>query len=258
MSLSDGPSTDLKNDPVIDPTKNVDNLVAATMKRFDDLRTSDKELQDAKMRRQDDLRQMSHNHLEAVAALRAHYDEQLDFKEAARIDAIGATKEAQLARATEVATAQATALAATVAASAEAMRNQVAAAAQAAAAATAAATTTSQAALTNALEPIVKTLADLSQKQYEAQGQSTQRMETKNASAEGQAAIVAAAIAAQLTPILTPIQATLAQVVAAQSAQSGAHGQQIESRVGNQYVITLMISLAFLSIAFIGYIVTHK
>lgn len=127
--------------PIIDPTKNVLDLVTAAMKR------------------QDDLRDLADSHVKEIADLRASYEEQLRRAETARIDAIRAVDIGAVNRAAEVSAQQATTLAAQVVTSAETLRTQVAAAATAATVALAA-----------ALEPIQKDVADLRKSQYEAQG----------------------------------------------------------------------------------------
>jgi hypothetical protein len=136
-----GPGVDAQGKPVIDPTQNVLQLVAAAIQR------------------QDDLREQADRHVREIAALRAGYDEELRKAETARIDAIRAVDVGAVNRAAEVSAQQATTLAAQVATSAETLRTQVAAAATAATVALAA-----------ALEPIQKDIADLRRAQYEAQG----------------------------------------------------------------------------------------
>jgi hypothetical protein len=148
---SPGPSVDRYGSPVIDPTKNVLDLVAAAIER------------------QDDLRGLESNHLRELADLRAHYDHRLREAETARIDAIRAVDVGAVNRAAEVSATQAQTLATQVTVSAETLRTQVAAAATAA-----------STALSAALEPIQKDIADLRRAQYEAQGQKTQVVETRD------------------------------------------------------------------------------
>lgn len=136
-----GLGVDAQGSPVIDPTKNVLDLVSAAIQRQDDLRESDR------------------RHFRELAGLRADYDEKLRRAETARIDAIRAVDVGAVNRAAEVSAQQATTLAAQVATSAETLRTQVAAAASQA-----------QAQLAAALEPIQKDIADLRRAQYEAQG----------------------------------------------------------------------------------------
>jgi hypothetical protein len=147
---SAGPSTDRHNDPVIDPTKNVLDLVNAAN------------------RRQDDLRTMDSLHVREVMRLRAQWAKDLRTAESARIDAIRQVDVTAVQQAATVAEARATALAAQVAASAEAMRAQVAATATAAATA-----------LASALSPIVTSIEQLRQAMYEAQGQKNQVVESQ-------------------------------------------------------------------------------
>ena len=146
---SGGPSVDKQGDAVVDPTRNVLDLVKAGNER------------------QDDLRELEGRWRDKLDAERADYDEKLREAEAKRIDAIRAVDVAASQQGRTEAEARATALAAQVAASAEAMRNQVAAAASAA-----------QTSLTAALEPIQKDIIDLRRFQYEGVGQKTQVAET--------------------------------------------------------------------------------
>jgi hypothetical protein len=139
-----GLGVDAQGLPVVDPTKNVLDLV------------------DAAVQRQDDLREMESRHIRELADLRADYDEKLRKAETARIDAIRAVDVGAVNRAAEVSAQQALTLANQVAVSAETLRTQVAAAASAATTALAA-----------ALEPIQKDIADLRRAQYEAQGVKT-------------------------------------------------------------------------------------
>lgn len=148
---SPGPSGDRYGAPVTDPTKNVLDLVNAATQR------------------QDDLRGLESKHLRELADLRAHYDARLREAETARIDAIRAVDVGAVNRAAEVSATQAQTLATQVAVSAETLRTQVAAAATAA-----------STALSAALEPIQKDIADLRRAQYEAQGQKTQVIETRD------------------------------------------------------------------------------
>jgi hypothetical protein len=147
---SPGPGVDRFGVPVVDPTKNVLDLVSAAIKR------------------QDDLRDLESRHLRELADLRAHYDQRLRTAETARIDAIRAVDVGAVNRAAEVSATQAQTLATQVAVSAETLRTQVASAATAASTALAA-----------ALEPIQKDIADLRRAQYEAQGQKTQVVESR-------------------------------------------------------------------------------
>jgi len=140
-----GIGVDSRGGPVIDPTKNVLDLVTAAVKRLDDLRALD------------------HDHIRQLAQMRADHDRELREAEAKRIDAIRAVDVAAVQRSAEVSADQAAALAAQVAASAEAMRAQVAAAATAA-----------QIALTEALRPMQVDIADLRKAQYEAAGNKQQ------------------------------------------------------------------------------------
>lgn len=149
-SQSHGPATDSNNSPVIDPTENVTKLVEAAVSRLDD------------------LRRVSNEHTTVMANLRADHDRELRISEAERINAIRAVDVAASQQATKDAEVRATALAAQVAATAEAQRNQVAAAAAAQATA-----------LTQALVPIQTSIAELTQRMYEQQGQKAQVSESR-------------------------------------------------------------------------------
>jgi hypothetical protein len=157
-----GMGVDRQGGPVVDPTKNVLDLVESAMRRQDDLRN-------LVAHHATEMRKLVASHTDEVARLRAHYDEELRKAETARIDAIRAVDVGAVNRAAEVSAQQATTLAAQVATSAETLRTQVAAAATAATVALAA-----------ALQPIQKDIADLRQAQYQAQGEKTQVVETRD------------------------------------------------------------------------------
>jgi len=147
---SNGPSTDRHNNPVIDPTENVLNLVQAAVERLDDLRN------------------VQVKHMTDMAQLRDVHAREMREKEAQRIDAIRAVDVAASQQASKDAEVRASALAAQVAAAAEAQRNQVAAAAQAAATA-----------LTQALVPIQSSISELTQRMYEQKGGKDQVSESR-------------------------------------------------------------------------------
>ena len=185
-SSGQGPATDRHNEPVVDPTANVFQLVDAAIRRQDDLRIAEKEHVTEVLRLRGELREndLDHlaeivalraeerekdiEHLKETAALRADHENQLREAEAKRIDAIRAVDVGAVAAAAAVQTTQASTLAAQVASSAEALRNQVAAAASA-----------QTVALAAALEPIIKDIADLRRAQYEAQGQKAQVVDAR-------------------------------------------------------------------------------
>ena len=138
---SQGPSTDRLNNPVIDPTRNVLDLVSAAIAR------------------QDDLRESEYRHVREMLQLHVKHAHELREAEAKRIDAIRAVDVGAVAAAAQVVATQATTLAAQVATTADTQRTQVTA--------TAAAGTI---ALAAALDPIQKDIADLRRVQYEAAG----------------------------------------------------------------------------------------
>lgn len=148
---SQGPSVDRAGAPVIDPTENVTALVAAGLRRQDDLRIQDMA------------------HMRELLLLRSEYDERLRIAESKRIDAIRAVDVAAVAQAAQVSATQATTLASQVAGSAETLRTTVAASAVAAANA-----------LSAALSPIQTSIDALRQAQFQAQGQATQKTEGRD------------------------------------------------------------------------------
>jgi hypothetical protein len=168
--VSPGPGVDRFGTPVTDPSPNVLDLVNATTRRQDDLRTADaqhvRELgavradYDKQLRAQD----------RADAALRASYEEKLREKETARIDAIRAVDVGAVTRAAEVSATQAATLATQQQASADALRGQV----EQARIATADA-------LAQALAPITKSIEDLRAAQYQQQGEKSSKVETSTA-----------------------------------------------------------------------------
>lgn len=156
-----GPGVDRHGNPVIDPTRNVLDLVAAANLRQDDLRK-------AEFKRQDDLREAESSHIRQIQALMEKHASEMLSAEKARLDAIREVDVAAIqARAAE-STAQATALAAQVSAAAEAMRTQVAATA-----------TLSQAALTSVVEPIRKDISELRDYQLRQAGAKAEIVETR-------------------------------------------------------------------------------
>ena len=168
-----------RSTPVIDPSKNVDDLVNAANRRMDDVLA-------VTIQRQDDLRVAERHHsrevlelraqlgekgeecLKEMADLRAQHVDQLRRAETERLDAIRRVDVDAVQRAAEVQATQAGALATQVTTSAETLRASVAAAATAA-----------QISLAAALEPLQKAIDDLRRSQYQEQGQKTQVVETQ-------------------------------------------------------------------------------
>jgi hypothetical protein len=147
---SDGPATDKHNDAVVDPTANVRDLVTAEKERADDLRELDARWRDR------------------LDEIRAEHAKEMDRKESERIDAIRSVDVGNVQRAAEVQATQATTLAAQVAASAEALRAQLAATASA-----------FDVKLAAVIDPIQKRIDDLTRVQFQAEGQKTQVVETR-------------------------------------------------------------------------------
>ena len=134
-----GPGVDTHGNQVLDPTKNVLDLVEAAIKR------------------QDDLRELEARHTQEVGDLRHQYEKELRRAESQRLDSIRAVDQAAVQRTAEVQATQAAALAAQVVAGADAFR----------------------VALRGELEPIQKDIADLRKTQYEQAGQRTQVGESR-------------------------------------------------------------------------------
>jgi hypothetical protein len=147
-----GLGVDAAGGPVIDPTQNVLDLVAAAITRQDDLRERDRE------------------HAKELADLTRDYEAELRKAETNRIDAIRLVDTGNVARTAETNAAAASALAAQLVATAEQNRTQVASAAAAA--------VTSLAA---ALEPIQKDIRDLRDAQARGVGGKEQTTESSAA-----------------------------------------------------------------------------
>jgi hypothetical protein len=137
-----GPGVDSEGRPVIDPTENVIAILAAAVQRQDDLRTAEA------------------RHQRELASLREGFAEKLRVAEKDRIDAIRAVDQGNVVRAAEVQSALAGTLATQVTTTADAFRT----------------------ALTAALEPIQRDIADLRKTQYEQAGQKINVTETQAAS----------------------------------------------------------------------------
>jgi hypothetical protein len=169
---SGGPATDALGGPVIDPTKNVLDLVDSETRRQDNLREAESRhvREIIHLRGQETTKEMEAT--QYVERLRAEHARELRRAEAARIDAIRAVDVGAVQQAAQVQATQATTLAAQVATSAETLRTQVAAAASAATIALAA-----------ALEPVQKDIADLRRVQYEAVGTKAQVVDTRESKA---------------------------------------------------------------------------
>jgi len=181
-----GLGVDAAGGPVVDPTRNVLDLVAAAIQRQDDLRDADRRLQVAEQRRADQM-----------AELRSQYDGLLREAESKRIDAIRAVDVGAVQRAAEVQLTQASTLAAQVATSAETLRASVVVAAQA----QADLVSKSLVPIQQQVADILIALADLRRVQYEQAGQRAQVVETRDVRGESRltlstvVALVVAAIA---------------------------------------------------------------
>lgn len=158
--------------PAIDPTKNVLDLVDASVRRINDLMELQvKRFNDLSNLDSADTRgllalQMAHT--KEIADLRAENQIRVEQKESQRIDANREVDMAANLSDRAAADVRANTLAATVANSAEAMRAQVAVAASAA-----------SDNLDRRLDPIQKSIEEIRRFQYEAQGGHAQTVETK-------------------------------------------------------------------------------
>jgi hypothetical protein len=172
-----GLGVDAQGGPVIDPTQNVLDLVAASITRQDDLRERDRE------------------HAKELAALTRGYEAELRKAETNRIDAIRLVDTGNVARTAETNAAAASALAAQLVATAEQNRTQVASAAAAA--------VTSLAA---ALEPIQKDIRDLRDAQARGVGGKEQIVEHRSEGGENRAWVgIAIAVAAVFSSVILGI-----------------------------------------------------
>ena len=180
--VTPGPGVDRFGRPVVDPTENVLQLVAAAIQRQDDLRAAEaRHLREIEAMRAESLRN-ERAHLRELAEQRAEYDNRLHKAEANRIDAIRAVDVTAVQQTAAAAETRATALAAVVTASAEALRNQVSEVRQA-----------SDLTLAQALAPISEAISDLRRAQYQAQGEKTQVVEQR-AQVSGVQAFVATVV----------------------------------------------------------------
>lgn len=173
---------DRRGNEVIDPTRNVLDLVEAAVRRLNDLAdATDRRLQEqflsathlaeARDRRQDDLRELEAKHSKELNDVRADYEHKLRVAESQRIDAIRTVDVGAVQRAAEVAAAAASTLATQVQVSADALRGQVSTTAQQAGVSLAA-----------ALEPVVRDIQELRKTQYEQQGQKAAQTEGRGVS----------------------------------------------------------------------------
>lgn len=149
-NTSPGPATDAAGQAVLDPTKNVLQLV------------------DAAIKRQDDLREMDHKAMRREMRVRAYYEGKLRDKESERLDAIRDRDVNAVAAAAADARATAQTLAQQVADTAEAARQAMAAAAVA-----------NATSLRAEIAPLQKDIADLRQSQYEGVGAKGQVTESQ-------------------------------------------------------------------------------
>lgn len=111
--------------PLIDPTANVIELVKAAILRQDDLRVADAKLEEERIRRLDELRDLQDKCAHEIAQVHLAGNRELANAETKRIDALLLAARADVALASEKAAAQAATLATQVATSAETLRGQV-------------------------------------------------------------------------------------------------------------------------------------
>lgn len=150
-----GLGVDSTGGPVVDPTRNVLDLVQAAVARLDD------------------MRDMEARHVRELLARDSSHAAEIRDLETKRLDAIRGVDVAAVQRAAEVQAQVALALQTQVAATAEAMRNQVAA------------TNTSFAnALAAAIKPLADAVAAVQQQQYIQAGQKAQVVESRDTRGE--------------------------------------------------------------------------
>jgi hypothetical protein len=163
--------------PVIDPTKNVLDLVAAAIERQDDLRQAEAKrldnLREAEGRRLDNLRRLERYfnerfdaQAERLRSAEAHRIDAQALAESRRIDALLQAAQQGVTLANEKQQAAAATLAAAVTSSAEALRATVTA--------TAAQTNSSIQTLRDTMD---KRMAEIERRQYEGHGRDIQRGE---------------------------------------------------------------------------------
>lgn len=154
-----GLGIDRDGNSVVDPTKNVLQLVEAAVARMDDLREADAQMSVLRAQYDREIAAAEHRRIDEQAVLRATYDEQLREAESKRIDAIRLVDVNAVNVAANRASEQATVLATQVATTAETLRTLVATSATALAAAQG-----------QIIEPIISRLALIERAQYERVG----------------------------------------------------------------------------------------
>lgn len=137
--------------PYVDPTENVKTLVAASVRRADDLRIADQKYVDAELR-----------HLNEMVALRASHGREINALESNRLNAIRQVDVLAVNTAADRAAQAIQALAATTATNAETLRNALN---------TTATTIANQTAAT--VSAITERLAALEKSMYEGKGKQT-------------------------------------------------------------------------------------
>ncbi len=120
-----GIGVDAHGNQVVDPTKNVNDLVLALKETLKELRASDKELFDAKLSGMNSLLKAATDRLDSEAKLRADFNERYALTEKGRVDAIRLVDKNAVDVATAGSVATASALAKTVQDTAENSRKLV-------------------------------------------------------------------------------------------------------------------------------------
>ena len=152
LGQSQGPATDRSNNPVVDPTSNVLDLVDSAVRRIDDLQRVNNQRIDERMGDEK-------THIRELMMMTADYEEKLRVAESNRIDAIRAVDVAAVGVASERQTQAAGVLATNLTGNAETLRTLVA---------TTAAATSAQ--LTQIITPILDRLSLIEKSQYEGKG----------------------------------------------------------------------------------------
>lgn len=152
-STAPGPGVDASGRAVVDPTRNVLDLVDAAVQRQDDLR----EMESAHAT---EIRKLNDTHVHEILALRAEQWEKLREAEANRLDAIRQVDRDTVARAADVQTTAASTLANQVATSADQVRLN----------------------LDAKTAPILEAIASLQRAQYETAGGKAQVVDARDMS----------------------------------------------------------------------------
>jgi hypothetical protein len=168
-----GVGVDAAGNPVIDPTKNVEDIVVAAVRRLDDLRNSEADRARGDIVHIREIVRLEQKHQSEMRESDRKHSRELRELETKRLDAVRLVDVGAVQTAAAAAEARAAALGQQVAAAAEAMR------------ATAEATRlTASETLTSTVRPLADAIALLQQAQYQTVGQRQQVVETREGRGE--------------------------------------------------------------------------